>query len=64
MARCITNRLTSGTFRFCLTQRSQNWLLPGPPNSLETGSMKETASTEAAGCRIDGGQGAKTEILA
>jgi len=38
--------------------------LPGPPESFGTERMKETAPTEAVGCIIDGGQEAKTEILA
>ena len=36
---------------------------PGPPESLGMERMKETAPTEAVGCRIDSGQAAKTEIL-
>ena len=35
----------------------------GLPNALGRGRMKKTASTEAAGCRIDGAQDAKKEIL-
>jgi hypothetical protein len=59
----MRNRLNSGTSRFFLARRRQNWPLPGPPNSLGRGRMKKTASAEAAGCRIDGAQDAKKEIL-
>jgi len=41
----------------------QIWSLPGPPNSLSKDSLKKTASTEAAGCRINGALDAKKEIL-
>ena len=63
MGRYITNRLKSGTSRFFLSRRSQNWPLAGPPNSLGRGRMKKTASTEAAGCMIGGAQDVKKEIL-
>ena len=64
MGGCMANRLKSGTSRFFPSRRSQNWPLAGPPNSLGRGRMKKTASTEAAGCRIDGAQDVKKEILA
>jgi len=37
--------------------------LRGPPESLGSGRMKRTASTEPAGCRINGAQDPKKEIL-
>jgi hypothetical protein len=61
--RCMRNRLKSGTSQYLLARRRQNWPLPGTPNSLGRRRMKEMASTEAAGCTINGAQGAILEIL-
>ena len=61
--RCVTNHVKSDTSRFFFTRRSQNWPLTGPLNSLERGRTKKAVSMDAPGCRIDGGQEAKSEIL-
>ena len=60
----MENRLNWGTPGFFRARRSQSRSLPGPPHSLGKSRMTNTASTEAAGCIINGAQDEKKEILA
>jgi hypothetical protein len=43
-------------------EEERNWPSLGLSNALGRSKMKKTASTEAAGRRIDGGEDAKREI--
>ncbi len=54
---CMRNGMKSGTSGFFLAWKRQNWPLAGPPNSVGGGWIRKRVSTEAAGCRIDGGRG-------
>ena len=51
-------------FRVFRTRRSQSWPLPGPLESVGMERINNLSPTEAAGYTIEGGQEAKTEILA